>query len=319
MSSDDAAELALPRSSAPQVWEATVSETSFYWYDLINDPKVPDFHDPIGRYQRRMQFALDATMEKRLMFMLVARPRLRFDPKRSTSWGFFSLKLTIPILIGGEERKSTITVELKPPFEATFKKPLIQLYDKYMTLNWGSMTETFTIHDLMQRHDTGLHYPSKVQYVGQTRDPAGRLAKGRLMAVSNLCDSNAPVYDTLLLVQNFNVAVETETKEFAEQASQRSQMEVLEAALIRYFEGPDARSAQEHRLRRERLRSLHEAYQIEQLTIDLGFQESNDFYDLESAVVEKSRRHLFACSFTEGVIAVERLPEQGRPLVSLDS
>src|SRR5690349_14579437 len=96
----------IPRSSAPQAWTATVAETKFYWYDLLVDGgPLPDFRDPVGRYLRRMQFAIDGTMEKRLLYFLVARPRLRFDTARSVSWGFFSLKLTIPILIGAEERK----------------------------------------------------------------------------------------------------------------------------------------------------------------------------------------------------------------------
>lgn len=140
-----------PRSSAPQVWDASVAESRFYWYDLlVNDPLVPDFRDPIGRYQRRMQFALDATMEKQLLFFVITRERLRFDIKKGTSWGFFGLKLTVPLLAGTDSRKESITLELEVPFEATFKKPIVTLHDKYITLNWGALTECYSAHDLVQ-------------------------------------------------------------------------------------------------------------------------------------------------------------------------
>src|SRR5450830_1638655 len=106
--------------NAPQTWNVTVSDAKFHWYDLVAGfPSIPDIRDPVGRYLRRMQFDLEATMEKRLIYFVVNRPRMRFDPSRGTSWGFFSLKLSIPILVGGEEKRDSITIELEVPFAAT--------------------------------------------------------------------------------------------------------------------------------------------------------------------------------------------------------
>jgi hypothetical protein len=321
MSGDDTSELALPpRSSAPQRWEATVAEAKYYWYDLlVNDPQVPDFRDPIGRYQRRMQFALDATMEKRLLFFVVARPRLRFDVKKGTSWGFFSLKLSLPILIGAEERKESITIELDVPFEATFKKPLVQLYDKYVTLNWGSLTETYSVHDLVQKFKTGLAFPSKVQFVGQTRDPAAKLAKGRHMAVNHLLEQNEREFDTFLLIERMNVKVETDAADIAEEASTRTHMDVVESSLIRYFEGEKpARSVIEVNTRRERLTTLVETYQLSSLIIDLGFKDADSFHDLLSQQVSVSRRHLLDVAFANGEVSIHRLADDARPLLELE-
>jgi hypothetical protein len=70
---------------------------------------------------RRMQFELDAAAEKRHLFFAVTRPRVRFDVTGVVQWGFFSLKLTLPLLVGADARKETISVELKVPFAATMK------------------------------------------------------------------------------------------------------------------------------------------------------------------------------------------------------
>ncbi|WBS04371.1 hypothetical protein OU994_08855 [Pseudoduganella sp. SL102] len=307
----------IPRSSAPQVWTATVAETKFYWYDLLVDGSpLPDFRDPVGRYLRRVQFAIDGTMEKRLLYFLVARPRLRFDLQRNVSWSFFSLKLTIPVLIGAEERKSTITIDLDVPFEATYKKPLVQVQDKFLLLNWGALVETLSIHDLVQRYETGLAFPGTVLYVGQTHDPAGRLAKGHHMAVNRARDAGMVDSDMFLLIQRFDVKVETAATDLSEEASMRTHVDLLEGALIGYFEGPTSRLRSEIELgnRRDHLAELQYTYFLTKLTVDLGFQGADGFYDLESAQAGRSRRHLFECSFTAGAPVIQRLPDNARPL-----
>ena len=323
MDGDDNIEAALPpRSSAPQRWEASVAESRFYWYDLlVNDPLVPDFRDPIGRYQRRMQFALDATMEKYLLFFVISRPKLRFDTKKGASWGFFGLKLTVPLLAGIDNRKESITLELEVPFEATFKKPIVTLHDKYITLNWGALTECYSAHDLLQKFPNELKYESTVQYIGITRDPQGRLAKGRYPAVNRIVEENDGTLDTFLLVKRMDVKVETEIADLLGEASTRSHVEVMEAALIRYFEGekPAHHGTIENNNRRDRVAQLVETYQLLSLTVDLGFEEADSFHDLKSAIVPVSRRHLVEFTFGPGgAILPTRLADDARPLISLE-
>ena len=324
MDGDDNIEAALPpRSSAPQRWDASVAESRFYWYDLlVNDPLVPDFRDPIGRYQRRMQFALDATMEKQLLFFVVSRPRLRFDIKKGTSWGFFGLKLSVPLLVGPDNRKESITLELEVPFEATFKKPLVTLHDKYITLNWGALTECYSAHDLLQKFPNDLKYESTVQFVGMTRDPQARLAKGRYPAVNRIVEENDGSFDTLLLVKRMNVKVQTAVEDPLGEASTRSHVEMMESALIRYFEGekPAHHGIIELNNRRDRVAQLAETYQLVGLTIDLGFQEADSFHDLKSVNAPVSRRHLVDFTFgAGGEIRYTRLADDARPLVSLEA
>lgn len=325
MGGQDNLEAALPpRSSAPQRWDASVAESRFYWYDLlVNDPLVPDFRDPIGRYQRRMQFALDATMEKQLLFFVVARPRIRFDSKKGTSWGFFGLKLNVPLLVGADNRKESITMELEVPFEATFKKPVVTLHDKYITLNWGALTECFSIHDLLQRFPNDLKHESIVQYVGVTRDPQGKLAKGRYPAVNRIVEENENSYDTFLLVKRMDVKVQTSAPEdVLGEASARSQVELMQAALIRYFGGekPAHYGLIEQNNRRDHVAQLVETYQLVGLTIDLGFKEADSFHDLKSLGVPVSRRHLVDFTFgAGGEIKFARLPDNERPLVSIEA
>ncbi|MES2257240.1 MAG: hypothetical protein V4724_01915 [Pseudomonadota bacterium] len=309
MTSDELIANPTAQSDMPQSWDVTVTDSKFYWYDLITEfPSFPDFRDPLGRYMRRMQFALEATMEKRLMYLLVSRPRLRFDLKRTTSWGFFSLKLSIPILVGVEQKRDSITIELQVPADATLKKPTVQVFDKFITLNWGSLIETFSVHDLLQNYKTGLDYPSKVHYIGQTRDPAGRLLKGRLSAINRLCDLNAPENDNFVLIQRLDISTGTwrhpndDGSPLAKDLLLKDQMDVLECVLIKYFEGNSMRirGAREQAARQGRLRTLQTSYQLRRLQVDLGLETIDAFQNLFSDHAGLASRHVFECTLKQG-------------------
>lgn len=319
MTSDELVADIAVQSSAPRAWEVKATDSKFYWYDLLTDfPPVPDFRDPIGRYLRRMQFALDATMEKRLMYFLVSRPRLRFDAKRPPSWGFFSsLKLTIPILVGAEQKRESISIEIKVPDDATLKKPTVQVFDCLITLNWGSLIETYSVHDLLQQYDTGLEFPSKIHYVGQTRDTAARLAKGRVIAVNRLCDKHREDSDNFLLIQQLSVSVQpvpglrqsAEASVLEKDLQLKSQMDALEGILIKYFEA-DAlphRGEREQMARAARLHKLQRAHQIQRVMIDMGFEQPDAFQQLFSAHVAVANRHVFECMLGEGEPAFKNL------------
>ena len=311
--------------SVPQQWEVSVANAKYHWYDLIAGfPAIPDIRDPIGRYMRRMQFELEAATENHHLFFVVTRPRIRFDTARPTQWGFFSLKLTLPLLVGADELKEAITIELSIPFAATVKKPTISVTENLLTLNWGGMQEVLSVHDVLQNYENGLKIPSKVVYVGQTRDPAGRLSKGRLPEVQKLHHQYSEHHDTLLLVKQMQVSASSELGDPAAWPANQSddaadavasmRMDVLEAALIRYFEGaaPRGRNADEKARRQERLRAIAENEKLEYFAIKLDLPEAGNYRYLASEQVASSRQHLLDCVLEDGhAIVTRREPAPG--------
>lgn len=318
MTSDDMIADAAAQSHMPQSWDVTATESKFYWYDLITDfPPAPDFRDPLGRYLRRMQFAIEGTMDKRLIYLLVSRPRLRFDTKRTTSWGFFSLKLTIPLLVGPDQVKESIAIDLKTPEDATLKKPTVQMFDKFITLNWGSLIETYSVHDLLQNFEVKLSFPTKVHYVGQTHDPAGRLLKGRLSSINRICDRNQPDYDNFLLVTRMNINTlgarhpADDGTEAAQEHIQKERMDIMECVLIKYFEDASlkVRSPREQLARQTRLRNLQNSHKLVALRVNFGMDEPHPFDKIFSEKVPELQKHVFECTLNQGETAFHR-PEK---------
>jgi hypothetical protein len=311
------------RTSAPQSWMVRVAAAKYHWYDLIAGfAERPDIRDPIGRYMRRMQFELEATAEKRHLFFAVTRPRVRFDITGVVQWGFFSLKLTLPLLLGAEAAKESITVELKVPFAATMKKPTVILTENFVSLNWGGLVEVLSVHDLLQTYAHALKLPSKVAYVGQTRDPEGRLGKGRLPALHKLRAQCGMDFDTLILVVGMDVEVSCADGDpaalphnehpLAAAALQAERADLIEAALIRYFEGstPRWRHSDERKARAERLTAVQASNHLVQYTIDLALApEDAGYYNyLCSEFVSAARRHLLSCYVADGQAQVAPMP-----------
>lgn len=319
---DDLLPLLPQRSSAPQTWRVTVSDAKYHWYDLFAGfPERPDIRDPVGRQLRRMQFDLEATMEKRLIYFVINRPIVRFDPTRSVSWAFFSLKLTVPILVGSEGKRATVQMDLEVPFAATLKKPVVNMTDRFITLNWGGLVEAFSIHEVLQRYDHSLKIPSKVQYVGQTKDPAGRLVRARLSAVQRIHHNNSEDNDLLLLVQRMQVEVLCDDGDPGDQPVNQNavaadmllkdRVDAIECALIRYFEGPimQGRTSREVDVRRERLREIEASNHLESVRIDLRIADDNPYNDLYSVAAPASRAHVFDCTFNDGAVMTTPVPQ----------
>jgi hypothetical protein len=313
------------RTVAVQNWNVTVSDAKFHWYDLVAGfPAVPDIRDPVGRYLRRMQFDLEATMEKRLLYLVVSRPLVRFDTNRNPSWGFFSLKLTLPLLVGPEQKRDSVTLELDVPFAATMKKPLVTVQERFLILNWGGLVEAMSIHDVLQHHDHGLKFASRVQYVGQTKDTTGRLAKGRLTVLQKLQQNNNEHSDTLLLVQRLHVEIDSAQGDpallpanqnaVAADALLKDRMDLAECAVIKYFEGDVMRGRKDHELavRRARMVEVQAAHNVQDVTIDLTAPEAerDRYYDLVSEFVPVSRAHRMRCHLINGDVALTLLPPE---------
>ena len=320
------AEARAAHTAAPQSWMVRVADAKYQWYDLVAGfMDKPDIRDPIGRYLRRTQFELEAVAEKRHLFFAVTRPRVRFDVTGAVQWGFFSLKLTLPLLMGAEQAKEHLTIELSVPFAATLKKPAVTLTENFITLNWGGFVEALSIHDVLQRYAHQLKIPSKVVYVGQTRDPEALLSKGRLPALQKLRARSGLDYDMLLLVQRLEVVVSCADGDPAElphnahplaaDALLAERMDVIEAAMIRYFEGGDARQrqAEEREARVLRLTEVQQSNHLTQFTIDYELEDAANYSCLSSEFVTSARRHLLSCYIADGQTHVAPMPIPAAP------
>jgi hypothetical protein len=310
--------------SAPQSWMLTAVDAKYHWYDLVAGfPEKPDLHDPVGRYMRRMQVDLEAAAHNHHLLFAVTRAPVRFDVKGAIQWGFFSLKLTLPLLVGADKVKDTITLDLKVPMAATLKKPSVALSESFLTLNWGGLVEALSIHDVLNTYGHE-QAPGRVIYVGQTFDDELRLSRGRLPALQKLHSHLSGESDLLLLVLRMEVEVNCADGDPADlpqnshpeaaEALHAERMDVVEAALIRYFEGEQPRwhGTEERKLRGERLTAVQAQNHLVQFTVDLTVPSPGSYASLCADEVAPAARHLLSCFIDNGktIVAAMPIPQQ---------
>ena len=312
-------------NSAPQSWMLTAVDAKYLWYDLVAGfPDKPDLHDPVGRYMRRMQVDLEAAAHNHHLLFAITRAPMRFDVKGAIQWGFFSLKLTLPLLVGADKAKDSITIELKVPMAATLKKPSVALSENFLTLNWGGLVEALSIHDVLNTY--GHNQPAgRVLYVGQTFDEDLRLSRGRLPALQKLHSHLSGESDLLLLVLKMHVDVSCADGDPADlpqnshpeaaEALHTERMDVAQAALIRYFEGEQSRwhGIEERKLRGERLTAVQAHNHLVQFTIDLALPVPGSYDSLGSDEVAPAARHLLSCFIADGKAMVATMPIPQQP------
>jgi hypothetical protein len=157
-------------------------------------------------------------------------------------------------------------------------------------------------------------------YVGQTRDEDARLSRGKLPALQRLRAQHSLDYDTLLLVQRMEFEVSCADGDpaglphnehpMAADALLAERMDVVEAAMIRYFEGGNARARnkEEREARSARLTEVQESNHLVQFTIDWALPEGGNYSQLSSEFVTSARRHLLSCFIADGEATVAPMP-----------
>lgn len=290
------------RTTAPQSWMVRVANAGYYWPELITGlAGQTGLPAPVGRYLQRMQSGLDACAAQHQLFLAVTRPRVRFDVTGMVQWGFFSLKLTLPLLLGADQARDHITIELRMPPTATVNKPSVVLSEHFISLNWGGTVEVFSVHDLLRLYGHARQLPSKVVCVGRMPDVLRTRA--------------ADGYDTLLLALGVEVEVNCAEGDPAAHAGDADALhaeraDMIEAALIRYFEGstPRHRSSEERQARSARLLAIQAANNLVQYTIDLALPDSGNYQQLCSEFVSAAGRHLLSCFIADGQAQVASMP-----------
>jgi hypothetical protein len=194
------------------------------------------------------------------------------------------------------------------------------LAEDFISLNWGGLVEVFRARpaaDLCAQAAKQGHTSAR---------PAIQTAAWPKAACPpcTRCAQFGADYDILLLLVGMEVDVNCAEGDPAAQphnehplaadALQAERMDVIEAALIRHFEGstPRWRTSDERKMRSERLDAVQACNQLAQYTIDLQLPETGFYNYLCSEFVTASRQHLLSCYIADGQAQVAVHATAGR-------
>jgi len=290
---------------------------------VVGDLPMAAGSEPVKRYLNKLSKEVEETLEQRFIYFLVTRPRARFVPG-SFRWEPFRKGFSVKVVMGAERKRARFHGHVDRRVWPWLKKPDVALTDRFITFKTSPDSMTWSVHDFLSEIGVAADLPSKVEYVGKTKQPDMRLASGRHEYLARITHRTSEGFDTFLLVHLFKVTVHAPagpffivtTNPMTDQVNVEHEADIIECAFVRYFMTEYQRDGQGDELSklRNRLQDLAQVHNIREVVFDLEMQEGLDSSPLFSAAVDSSRRHAFRCTLVDGEPRVDRLPEDFDPV-----
>lgn len=164
-------------------WVIELQTYHQYWYDLIVNPhEVADHLDSrkfIITYLKHLKKQIEDGLEKRFVYFICSRERVRFNTKKAISYNPITGTTKLHILLGRNQIKKAIRCNFLDAISEKAYKPKLEISDKYITItNKHNHKVTYSIHDFLDHAGISMGLYSRVEYVGYTKNPESRPTNG---------------------------------------------------------------------------------------------------------------------------------------------
>ncbi|WP_417442622.1 hypothetical protein [Idiomarina abyssalis] len=182
-----------------------LSQSTMYWYELLVS-KFQEFDTPklIKDDLKKQKEELNKNFEKRFVYFICSRKKIRFNTTKKTKKVWFKDKVRIPLVVGEEKKKRSIDVTFIDRSTGEFSNPKIDLYDNFITIHdLQGNKESYPIHNFLEKVGIDIGFPTKVEYVGYTMNPHTRPTNGAHTGLSDVLYKTAN--DDVDILLYFNI------------------------------------------------------------------------------------------------------------------
>ncbi|MEN9657304.1 MAG: hypothetical protein RL571_769 [Pseudomonadota bacterium] len=309
-------------------WKVELQTYHKYWYDLVVNPKeVAEYFDTrklIVDYLKEVKKSVEENLEKRFVYFICSRIKVRFNVKKRPSYNPITKKTKIHILIGKEERPDTIRCKFFNVTLNKFSNPKIDLTDKYITLTDESgNSTTSSIHDFLDKSNIDLGISSNVEYVGYTENPHTRPTNGSHTGLSDIfCKVSNENNDILIYFNLFKVTTKAVNNEslldfivpnaMTDEIGVELEGNIIEKSFIFYFDSINQNRNKDSELSelKNNLIKINNNNKIKSIFFYYEFKNLNDYGCFSSSKVKSSHSHRFEVSVKNGSVEIIRDTEQ---------
>lgn len=314
--------------SSEKEWIVELQRYHMYWYDLVINPgEVADYFDTrslIVEYLKHIKQCVEESLEKRFIYFICSRTKVRFNAKKKPTYNPITKTVKIHILLGGEQKKTSVKVKFFDGALNRFWNPKIVLTDKYITItdSRGDLT-TASIHDFLSgtRVNFGLH--SNVEYVGYTENPHLRPTNGAHSGLNEVLyrvpnDS----FDTLIYFNVFKVTTNAVSADsmlnfvlsnaMTDEIGAELEGKIIEKCFILYFDSKNQTKNKEKERSEltNNLRKIIDENRIRAIHIGYGFEEAHEYGFFASSSIPPSHEHIFNVKVVDSKLEINRGSEQ---------
>lgn len=289
-------------------WLVEIQYSKICWFDLlINSHEQVNTRKLIIDELAALKKEVENHLEKRFVYFICSRKKVRFNPKRKTKYGFFDRSIKLQLLIGKEKKPYNIKFYVVSRETNKVITPKIELDERFITIHdFDDNQHVFSVHDFLREFHINLDLSSEVHYVGYTKNPDSRPTNGAHAGLTEtLCNISTDDNDLLIYFNLFKVIARTDEmtrgitivvpNSMTDEIDVDTEGKIIEKCFIEYFNPSSQnknRSNEYDELRnnifklknKHRIRSLHFHYEID---------EDCDYFTLGSNSVSPSRSHVF--------------------------
>ncbi|WP_341666155.1 hypothetical protein [Vibrio sp.] len=310
--------------SSDKKWIVALETYHRYWYDLVvNTGEVADYFDTrqlIVNHLKRIKAEVEDHLEKRFVYFICSRERVRFNTKKRPTFNRFSGRTKLHLLIGEKAKKVSIKCTFADIDTGKHFKPDIQITDKYITLKDvdGHLT-TYSVHDFLEQSGINLGIDSRVEYVGYTKNPHTRPTNGSHTGLSDVLYQIAEEKrDSLIYFNVFRVmtqAINTQlnvnfhiANAMTNEVDTELEGQILEKCFLFYFdsENQTRNKSKERRELENNLLTLAKENKIKEIHVAYEFEVPNEYGVFSSSRVPPDIRHIFTVSKKNNGIAIRQ-------------
>ena len=310
--------------SSDKKWIVELETYHRYWYDLVvNTGEVADYFDTrqlIVEHLKRIKVEVEGHLEKRFVYFICSRERVRFNTRKKPTFNRFSGKTKLHLLIGEKAKKVSVKCMFANRLTRKPFKPDIHLTDKYITFkDVDGHLITYTVHDFLEQSEIILGIDSRVEYVGYTKNPHTRPTNGSHTGLSDVLYQIAEEKrDSFIYFNVFRVIVQAINTQLnvnfhvanaiTNEVDVELEGQILEKCFLFYFdsENQTRNKDKERRELENNLLALAKENKIKEIHVAYEFEVPNEYGVFSSSRVRPNIRHIFTVSKKDNGITIRQ-------------
>ncbi|WP_198304511.1 hypothetical protein [Arcobacter vandammei] len=297
-------------------WMIELSTSTIIWFDLTKSfYEDIDLNSCISKYMLEHKKKVEEYLEKRFIYFIFSRKKVRFNIKKKPKYSFFSKKLNLEILIGRERKIKKIELF------SDNTKPKVEITEKYITFIYNEhYKETLSIHDFLINYNIDIGEESKIHYIGYTKNPNKRPLNGNhsglndiLYNVSNEDNDFFVSYNLFKVTSNsinneFNIIFRV-SNPMTDEVDVNTEGLIIEKCFILYFNAINQSRNKNNELSelKNTLKKLSIKNKINSIYINYELENNSEYWKFYSENVKPTDKHNFKISLNENKVCLEVL------------
>lgn len=302
-----------------KTWHVELATTTFFWFDLIVTPPAGvDYQKIASDYLKALQEEVETTTDKRFVYFLASRTRVRFSTARQPHYSIFKSKLFVYVEIGRERSQRRLKIAI-PRGTAPRVPPWTSDDGRFLLFQSGknSKPEGISIHDFLMANGFDLGIDTEIQYVGSTDDPAARPLKRKHRGYGDVAYSVPSDNNDLFVFYNLFKVISISTAKnspirfvvgnsIIDEVKKREEGMIIEHRLVHYFgvKAQELDKKREYTKLKNGLTGLWKKCKISKINFTIEVDQKVDFFRFFSRNVTASDQHSFSCSVENGEVVI---------------